>query len=113
MVSWGLVVGGALGVAWLSTSLLTDFGNYVAGWFSGFVDVFTDFMDVGKSYLDGWVARTNVEWIDTLYDVTQISYFVQALIGFIGIALATVGASVTALGVVLLGPGSSLYLDCL
>lgn len=103
MVSWALVVGGALGVAWLSTKLLTDLGGYVSGWFSGFVDQFTSFMDGGKQYLDGWVSRTDVNWVDTLYDVSQISYFVQAFIGFIGIALATVGASVTALGLVLFG----------
>lgn len=103
VVSWSLVVGGALAVAWLSTKLLTDFGSYVSGWFSGFVDQFTSFMDGGKSYLDGWVASTDVEWIDTIYRLTQVSYFVQAFIGFIGLALATVGASITSLGVVILG----------
>lgn len=103
ITAWGMAIALAAGTAWLSTYLLSNIVDLVCGSFTSVSTTVCNFMDTGRTYLDGWVATTGVEWIDTIYQISQISYFVDCLIGFSVFFIGVVTANLVGLGVALLG----------
>lgn len=103
ITAWSSVLIGAVGVAWLTTYIFANIVDLTTGGFSSFVDHVVAYMDKGREYLDGWVTDTDVEWIDFIYRLSEVNYFVDCLIGFGVFFVSIVSANILGLALALFG----------